>query len=73
MTLITESELLSKGVEKCYMNAFSQEAFDEIRSVQAVTGNKIIEDECRAENGSDGTMISTMAEADPASRVDLNL
>ena len=55
------------------MNAFSQEAFDEIRSVQAVTGNKIIEDECRAENGSDGTMISTMAEADPASRVDLNL
>lgn len=37
VTLITESELLSKGVEQSYMNVFSQAALDEIKTVQAMT------------------------------------
>lgn len=43
MSLISESDLLSKGLEQRYMNIFSKEALDEIKSVQSTARKEIID------------------------------
>ena len=43
VSLISESDLLAKGIEQSYMKFFSQKTIDEIKTIQALTGKNIFD------------------------------
>ena len=60
VSLISESDLLSKGIEPKHMGIFSEKVIDEIRVVQEAIGKPILDGSISTAPSSNGTtMIST--------------
>ena len=82
-TLMSESELLAKGLEQKHMGIFSKDVLDEIKAVQQIVGKPILDDissnlQSKDAPSSNLTMISTTGVpnqimANPEDDEDLNM
>ena len=61
ITLISESDLLSKGLEQCHMGIFSQPVLQEIKAVQEIIGKPILDSKIDTTDGAASSSTSTTA------------